>query len=311
MEGNREVKRQTTFYNLDAIISVGYRVNSKNATHFRIWATGVLKEFIVKGFVLDDEIEEYYFSVVDVVGILSESKNPNNYWKVLKKRLKDEGVELVTICNQLKLPSHKDGKMYKTDVATAKQLFRIIQSIPSPNAEPFKQWLAQVGSERLDEIADPEIAIERAVATYREKGYSEEWITQRLRSIEIRKDLTSEWDRSGVKKGREYAILTNEISQASFGITTGEHKKIKGLKKENLRDNMTNAELVINMLGELATTEISKTENPKGFEESKIVARDGGNIAGNALRELEERTGRKVVSSKNSKNPRLLDENLK
>ena len=259
----------------------------------------------------DDEIEEYYFSVVDVVGILSESKNPNNYWKVLKKRLKDEGVELVTICNQLKLPSHKDGKMYKTDVATAKQLFRIIQSIPSPNAEPFKQWLAQVGSERLDEIADPEIAIERAVATYREKGYSEEWITQRLRSIEIRKDLTSEWDRSGVKKGREYAILTNEISQASFGITTGQHKKIKGLKKENLRDNMTNAELVINMLGELATTEISKTENPKGFEESKIVARDGGNIAGNALRDLEERTGRKVVSSKNSKNPRLLDENLK
>ena len=259
----------------------------------------------------DDELEEYYFSVIDVVGILSESKNPNNYWKVLKKRLKDEGVELVTICNQLKLPSHKDGKMYKTDVATAKQLFRIIQSIPSPNAEPFKQWLAQVGSERLDEIADPEIAIERAVATYREKGYSEEWITQRLRGIEIRKDLTSEWNRSGVKKGTEYAILTNEISQASFGITTGQHKKIKGLKKENLRDNMTNAELVINMLGELATTEISKTENPQGFEESKIIARDGGNIAGNALRELEERTGRKVVSSKNSKNPRLLDENLK
>ena len=259
----------------------------------------------------DDEIEEYYFSVVDVVGILSESKNPNNYWKVLKKRLKDEGVELVTICNQLKLPSHKDGKMYKTDVATAKQLFRIIQSIPSPNAEPFKQWLAQVGSERLDEIADPEIAIERAVATYREKGYSEEWITQRLRGIEIRKDLTAEWNRSGVKKGKEYAILTNEISQASFGITTGQHKKIKGLKKENLRDNMTNAELVINMLGELATTEISKTENPHGFEESKIVARDGGGIAGNALRELENRTGRKVVSSKNSKNPRLLDDDLK
>jgi hypothetical protein len=259
----------------------------------------------------DDEIEEYYFSVVDVVGILSGSKNPNNYWKVLKKRLKDEGVELVTICNQLKLPSHKDGKMYKTDVATAKHLLRIIQSIPSPNAEPFKQWLAQVGSERLDEIADPEIAIERAVATYREKGYSEEWITQRLRGIEIRKDLTAEWDRSGVKKGREYAILTNEISEASFGITTGEHKRINGLKKENLRDNMTNAELVINMLGELATTEISKTENPQGFEESKTVARDGGSIAGNALRELEERTGRKVVSSNNSKNPRLLDENLK
>ena len=258
----------------------------------------------------DDEIGEYYFSVVDVVGILSGSKNPRKYWSVLKTRLNKEGVEVATICSQLKMLS-TDGKMRKTDVATAKQLFRIIQSIPSPNAEPFKQWLAQVGSERLDEIADPEIAIERAVATYREKGYSEEWITQRLRSIEIRKDLTSEWDRAGVKKGNEYAILTNEISQASFGITTGQHKKIKGLKKENLRDNMTNAELVINMLGELATTEISKTENPQGFEESKIVARDGGNIAGNALRELEERTGRKVVSSKNSKNPRLLDENLK
>lgn len=258
----------------------------------------------------DDEIGEYYFSVVDVVGILSESKNPRKYWSVLKTRLNKEGVEVATICSQLKMPS-ADGKMRKTDVATAKQLFRIIQSIPSPNAEPFKQWLAQVGSERLDEIADPEIAIERAVATYREKGYSEEWITQRLRGIEIRKDLTSEWDRSGVKKGREYAILTNEISQASFGITTGEHKKIKGLKKENLRDNMTNAELVINMLGELATTEISKTENPQGFEESKAVARDGGSIAGNALKELEERTGRKVVSSNNSKNPRLLDENLK
>lgn len=258
----------------------------------------------------DEEIEEYYFSVVDVVGILSESKNPSQYWRTLKSRLNDEGGQSVTICNKLKMPA-KDGKMRKTDVATAKQLLRIIQSIPSPNAEPFKQWLAQVGSERLDEIADPEIAIERAVATYREKGYSEEWITQRLRSIEIRKDLTAEWDRSGVEKGIEYTILTNEISQASFGITTGEHKKIKGLKKENLRDNMTNAELVINMLGELATTEISKTENPQGFEESKIVARDGGNIAGNALRELENRTGRKVVSSKNSKNPRLLDENLK
>ena len=259
----------------------------------------------------DDEIGEYKFSVIDVVGILSESKNPRKYWSVLKTRLNKEGVELATICSQLKLPSHKDGKLYKTDVATAKQLFRIIQTIPSPNAEPFKQWLAQVGSERLDEIADPEIAIERAVTTYREKGYSEEWITQRLRGIEIRKDLTAEWNRSGVKKGKEYAILTNEISQASFGITTGQHKKIKGLKKENLRDNMTNAELVINMLGELATTEISKTENPHGFEESKIVARDGGGIAGNALRELENRTGRKVVSSKNSKNPRLLDDDLK
>ena len=257
----------------------------------------------------DEEIEDYYFSVIDVVGILSGSKNPSQYWRTLKSRLNDESDQSVTICNSLKMPA-KDGKMRKTDVATAKQLFRIIQSIPSPNAEPFKQWLAQVGSERLDEMADPEIAIERAVSTYREKGYSEDWITQRMRGIEIRKDLTAEWDKSGVKKGKEYAMLTNEISQAAFGITTGEHKKIKGLKKENLRDNMTNAELVINMLGELATTEISKTENPQGFEESQIVARDGGGIAGNALRELENRTGRKVVSSKNSKNPKLLDENL-
>ncbi|WP_407454485.1 Bro-N domain-containing protein [Methanobrevibacter sp.] len=259
-------------------------------------------------YIWDEETEEYYFSVIDVVGVLSQSKNPGNYWKVLKKRLKDEGVELVTICNQLKLPSYKDGKMYKTDVASKKQIFRIIQSIPSPNAEPFKQWLAQVGSERIDEIADPEIAVERAISTYRKKGYSEEWITQRIRSMEIRKDLTAEWDRAGVEEGLEYAILTNEISKASFGITTGQHKKVKGLKKESLRDNMTNAELVINMLGELATTEISKVENPEGFEESKNVAIDGGSIAGNARRELEARTGKKIVSSKNAKNPKLLDE---
>ncbi|WP_406535703.1 Bro-N domain-containing protein [Methanobrevibacter sp.] len=259
-------------------------------------------------YIWDEETEEYYFSVIDVVGVLSQSKNPGNYWKVLKKRLKDEGVELVTICNQLKLPSYKDGKMYKTDVASKKQIFRIIQSIPSPNAEPFKQWLAQVGSERIDEIADPEIAVERAISTYRKKGYSEEWITQRIRSMEIRKDLTAEWDRAGVEEGLEYAILTNEISKASFGITTGQHKKVKGLKKESLRDNMTNAELVINMLGELATTEISKVENPEGFEESKDVAIDGGSIAGNARRELEARTGKKIVSSKNAKNPKLLDE---
>lgn len=259
-------------------------------------------------YIWDEETEEYYFSVIDVVGALSQSKNPGNYWKVLKKRLKDEGVELVTICNQLKLPSYKDGKMYKTDVASKKQIFRIIQTIPSPNAEPFKQWLAQVGSERIDELADPEIAIERAISTYRKKGYSEEWISQRIRGIEIRKDLTAEWNRAGVEEGLEYAILTNEISKASFGITTGQHKKVKGLKKESLRDNMTNAELVINMLGELATTEISKVENPEGFEESKDVAIDGGSIAGNARRELEARTGKKIVSSKNAKNPRLLDE---
>ena len=258
-------------------------------------------------YVWDEELEEYYFSVIDVVGVLSESKNPRKYWSVLKTRLKDEGVEVATICSQLKLKAN-DGKLPKTDVATKKQLFRIIQSIPSPNAEPFKQWLAQVGSDRLDEVADPEIAIERAISTYRKKGYSEDWISQRIRSIEVRKDLTAEWDRSGVEEGLEYALLTNEISNASFGISTGEHKKVKGLKKDSLRDNMTNAELVINMLGEIATTEISKVENPEGFDESKNVAIDGGTIAGNARRELEARTGKKVVSSKNSKNPKLLDE---
>lgn len=195
-------------------------------------------------YIWDEEIEEYYFSVIDVVGALSKSKNPRKYWSVLKTRLNKEGVEVATICSQLKMHT-SDGKLRKTDVATKKQLFRIIQSIPSPNAEPFKQWLAQVGSERVDEIADPEIAIERAISTYRKKGYSEDWITQRIRSIEVRKDLTAEWDRSGVEEGLEYAILTNEISKASFGITTGEHKKVKGLRKESLRDNMTNAELVI------------------------------------------------------------------
>ena len=255
----------------------------------------------------DEEIEEYYFSVIDVIAILTESKKPRDYWYRLKKREFENGIDLSTNCRRLKMPA-RDGKLRETDAATRKQLLRIIQSVPSSNAEPLKQWLAQVGSERLDEIADPEISIERAINTYREKGYGEEWITQRMRSIEIRKDLTAEWDRSGVKQGTEYAILTNEISNASFGITTGQHKKIKGLKKENLRDNMTNAELVITMLGELATTEISKSENPDGFDESKIVAHDGGSIAGNARRELEERTGKKVVSSKNSKNPKLLDE---
>lgn len=247
--------------------------------------------------------KEYIFYIL----FFSISKKPRDYWYRLKKRELENGVDLSTNCRQLKMPA-RDGKLRETDVATRKQLLRIIQSVPSPKAEPLKQWLAQVGSERLDEITDPEIAIERAINTYREKGYSEEWITQRIRSIEIRKDLTAEWDRSGVKQGKEYAILTNEISKASFGITTGQHKKVKGLKKENLRDNMTNAELVINMLGELATTEISKSENPDGFEESKIVAHDGGSIAGNARRELEKRTRKKVVSSKNSKNPKLLDE---
>ena len=256
----------------------------------------------------DDEIQDYYFSVIDVIEVLTESKNPANYWKVLKKRLKDEGDELVTNCNQLKLPSHKDGKLYKTDVATTKQLLRIIQSVPSPKAEPFKQWLAQVGKERLDEIADPEQAIERAIETYRRKGYSEDWISQRLKSIEIRKDLTAEWKRVGVKRKNEYGILTNEISKAWSGMTTNEYKGYKGLKKESLRDNMTNTELIFNMLAEVSTTEISKSEDPNGFEESKPIAREGGKIAGDARKALEKRIGKKVISKSNANNPKLLDE---
>ena len=257
----------------------------------------------------DDKIGDYWYSVIDIIAVLTESKNPRNYWKVLKHRLKNESNELVTICNQLKLPSHKDGKLYKTDVANTKQLLRIIQSVPSPNAEPFKQWLAQVGSERLDEMADPEIAIQRAVETYRKKGYSEEWIEQRIQSIRVRKDLTAEWNRSGVTIGQEYALLTDEIIKAWSGKTTKEYKNYKGLRKESLRDNMTNTELILNMLGEVATTEISKTDNPQGFEESKKVAHDGGSIAGNARQELEERTGKKVISKLNSKtDSKQLDE---
>lgn len=255
----------------------------------------------------DPEIEDYYYSVIDVIAVLSGSKNPRNYWKVLKKRLKDEGNELVTNCNRLKMPA-KDGKMRLTDVATTKQLLRLIQSVPSPKAEPFKQWLAQVGKERLEEVADPEIAMLRAIDTYRRKGYSEEWITQRMRGIETRKELTAEWDRVGVEPGVEYAILTDDISKAWSGMSTKEYKQYKGLKKEGLRDNMTNMELILNMLAEASTTEISKAENPDGFEESRDVAKRGGNIAGNARRELEATTGRKVISKKNSKTPDLLDE---
>ena len=256
----------------------------------------------------DSEIEDYYYSIIDVVAVLSESKNPRKYWSVLKSRLNSEGVELATICSQLKLPSHKDGKMYKTDVANTKQLFRLIQSVPSPNAEPFKQWLAQVGAERLEEIADPELAFQRAVSTYREKGYSDEWINQRLRSIDIRNELTSKWNRVGVNEGKEYAILTNEITKAWSGMTTKEYKQYKGLKKEGLRDNMTNLELVLNMLAEASTTAISKNENPDGFEESKTIAKRGGSVAGNARKDLEENLGRQIVSKQSSKNPKLLDD---
>ncbi|ADC46608.1 hypothetical protein mru_0757 [Methanobrevibacter ruminantium M1] len=254
----------------------------------------------------DEEIGDYYFSVIDVIAVLTESSNPSRYWSELKKKICEEQGQPFENIERLKLPA-KDGKMRLTDVANTKQLLRIIQSVPSPKAEPFKQWLAQVGSERLDEIVDPELGMERLKSTYRKKGYSEKWISQRMRSIEIRDDLTAEWDRVGVEEGLEYAILTNEISKASFGLTTRQHKNYKGLKKESLRDNMTNAELVINMLGELATTEISKTENPGGFEESKHVAKRGGNIAGNARKELEANTGRKVLSKANAKDKNLLE----
>ncbi len=257
----------------------------------------------------DEDKEEWFFSVIDVVGVLSESENPRNYWKVLKKRLKDEGNELVTNCNRLKLPA-KDGKMRLTDVADSEQILRIIQSIPSPNAEPFKQWLAKVGKERLDEISDPQLAIERAISNYRKKGYSEEWITQRLKTIEFRKDLTAEWDRSGVKEGLEYALLTDEITNAWSDMTTKEYKQFKDIKKENLRDNMSNIELVLNMLAEASTTEISRGVNPKGFEESKDVAKRGGSVAGDARKSLEKEVGRKVITRNNSKNPKLLDDKI-
>ena len=255
----------------------------------------------------DPEIEDYYYSVIDVIAVLTESKNPSAYWRKLKQRLSEESNESVTNCHRLKMPA-KDGKMRETDVANTKELLRLIQSVPSPNAEPFKQWLAQMGKERLEEIADPEIAMQRAINTYRQKGYCEEWITQRMRSIETRKELTAEWNRVGVNEGIEYAILADDISKAWSGMSTKEYKQYKGLKKEGLRDNMTNLELILNMLAEASTTEISKVENPDGFEESRDVAKRGGNIAGNARQELEEVTGKSVISKKNSKNPELLDE---
>ena len=241
----------------------------------------------------DGEKEEWYFSIVDVVAVLTEQKTTrgaSTYWSVLKKRMKEEGAnELLTNCKQLKMTA-SDGKKRLTDVADTEQLLRIIQSIPSPKAEPFKMWLAEVGNDRINEIADPEKAIQRAYDTYRNKGYSEEWINQRMKTIEMRKELTDEWQRSGVKQGKEYAILTNEISQAWSGMTTKEYKNFKGLKKENLRDNMSNLELVLNMLAEVSTTEISRGSNPQGFEESKKVARQGGNVARNAREEIEKQS---------------------
>ncbi len=248
----------------------------------------------------DNENEEWYFSIVDVVAVLTDSPNPNNYWKVLKKRLKDEGNQSVTNCNQLKLKSHKDGKHYNTDVATTEQLLRLIQSIPSPKAEPFKMWLAEVGRERIDETIDPELTIDRALETYARLGYSPEWINQRLQTIRARKELTDEWKAHGVQEGREYAILTDEVTKAWSGMTTRRYKDLKGLKKENLRDNMSTLELALNMLAEATTTELTRTQNPRGLTQNQAVAREGGGIAGNARREIEARTGQPVITSKNA-----------
>jgi hypothetical protein len=248
----------------------------------------------------DDEKEKWFFSIVDIIGILTESPNPRKYWSVLKTRLKQEGSQLTTKCSQLKMQS-ADGKFYMTDVADTEQLLRLIQSIPSPKAEPFKVWLAKVGYERIEETEDPEIAFDRAMETYLKKGYSTNWINQRLKSIEVRKELTDEWDNRGIKKGREYAILTDEITQAWAGLTTKEYKEFKDLKKENLRDNMTNLELVLNMLAETSTTELSKKHKPKTITENKKIARNGGTVAGNARKELEKKLGDSVISPLNAK----------
>ncbi len=249
----------------------------------------------------DENQEKWYFSIVDVISVLTQSVDATAYWRKLKQRLKDEGNETVTNCHGLKMIA-SDGKMRLTDVADTEQLLRLIQSIPSHKAEPFKMWLAKVGKERIDEMEDPEITINRALETYLKKGYSENWINQRLKSIEVRKGLTDEWDRGGIQKGLEYAILTDEITKAWAGLTTKEYKQLKNLRKENLRDNMTNMELVLNMLAEVSATEISKAQDPKGLEQHKKVARAGGEVANKAKKELESKTGKKVITSKNAKN---------
>jgi hypothetical protein len=248
----------------------------------------------------DAEKEKWYFSVVDVVQILTDSPNAHGYWRVLKKRLLEEGNETVTNCNGLRMTA-ADGKLRLTDVADTEQLFRLIQSIPSPKAEPFKLWLAQLATQRLDEMQDPELTIDRAMEQYHRLGYSESWINQRLKSIEVRKELTDEWKRSGVQEGVQFATLTDIITQAWSNKTTKEYKQLKGLKKENLRDNMTNTELILNMLAEASTKDISTAVNPVTFEHSKIVAQQGGNVANVARKELEAQTGKKVVSELNAK----------
>lgn len=262
--------------------------------------------------VYDDVEEKWYFSIVDVCGVLTESKDAltaRKYWNKLKQRLKEEGNETVTNCHQLKLQA-ADGKMRKTDVADTEQLFRLIQSIPSPKAEPFKQWMAQVAALRLDQMQDPELGIQQALADYKRLGYSDNWINQRLKSIEIRKDLTDEWKRRGLEEGVQFATLTDIIYHTWAGMTAREYKKFKGLKKENLRDNMTNRELVMNMLAELSTKEISESQNPETFGDHIDVARQGGEIARNARMELEAKTGKSVVSPLNAKDGLLLNQKI-
>ena len=247
----------------------------------------------------DEEKEEWYFSIVDVVAVLTDSPNPQTYWRVLKKRLKDEGNETVTSCNTLKMTA-ADSKRRLTDVADTEQLLRIIQSIPSPKAEPFKLWLAQVGRERIEETIDPELTIDRALETYLKKGYTREWINQRLQAIQVRKELTDEWDARGVQKGVEYAILTDEISRAWSGMSTRQYKNLKGLKKENLRDNMTTLELVLNMLAEATTTQFSKDRKPTTFQENLAVAKAGGQVAGRTRKDIESQSNMPIISPKNA-----------
>lgn len=256
--------------------------------------------------VWDDKTEEWYFSIVDVVSVLTDSVDGRKYWNKLKQRLKAEGSELVTNCHQLKLPA-ADGKFYKTDVATTQQLFRLIQSIPSPKAEPFKLWMAQVVKERLDEMQDPELTIDRAMMEYKALGYSDNWINQRLKSIEVRKELTDEWKARGLEEGVQFATLTDIITKTWSGNTTKEYKQLKGLKKENLRDNMTNTELVLNMLAELSTKQISEVSEPESFNEHIDVAKQGGEVARNARLELEAKTGKKVISPLNAKSVLSID----
>ena len=258
----------------------------------------------------DNEKEEWYFSIVDVVDVLTDSPNPRKYWSVLKTRLRKEGSELTTNCSQLKMKSHTDGKYYKTDVADTATLLRIIQSIPSPKAEPFKLWLAQVGAERIDETIDPELTIDRALETYLKKGYTREWINQRLQAIQVRKELTDEWDSRGVQKGVEYAILTDEITKAWSGMTTRKYKDLKGLTKENLRDNMSTLELVLNMLAEATTTEFSKEMKPSTFAENREIAKKGGKIAGDARKNIEATTNKPVITSKNANELNKIVSNL-